>query len=106
LWEHLVLNEMNAKTNPTQIKYWRDKSGHEIDFILTRRGKPPIAIECKWSEKNFDPKSLIIFKKKYPQGENWFVAHDVQKNRLSSVQNHKIECFNLAEFSRRLDTLL
>lgn len=49
LWEHYVLNEIQAHLQTRQINYWRDKRGHEIDFVLARRNQPPIAIECKWS---------------------------------------------------------
>lgn len=103
LWEHLILNELHAKITPAEIKYWRDKSGHEIDFILTRRGKPPIAIECKWSEKNFETRNLAIFRKKYPGGENWLISQDVDKKHTRSLQGIKVEFLNLTEFAKRLD---
>ena len=48
LWEHLVLNELQAHLQTRRIGYWRDKRGHEIDFVLARRGQAPLALECKW----------------------------------------------------------
>jgi predicted AAA+ superfamily ATPase len=53
LWEHLVLNEIHAYTQSHRILYWRDKRGHEIDFILS--SKSPFVIECKWSASDFNP---------------------------------------------------
>ena len=44
LWEHYVLNELHAQLQTRDIHYWRDKHGHEIDFILVRRGIPPVTI--------------------------------------------------------------
>jgi predicted AAA+ superfamily ATPase len=47
LWEHFVLNEIHAQLQTRQINYWRDKRGHEIDFVIAERSRPPIALECK-----------------------------------------------------------
>jgi predicted AAA+ superfamily ATPase len=43
LWEHYVLNELHARLQTRRINYWRDKQGHEVDFVLARRGTPPMA---------------------------------------------------------------
>jgi len=49
LWEHFVLNEIMARWQSMKIGYWRDKHGHEIDFIVAGRKGAPLAVECKWS---------------------------------------------------------
>jgi hypothetical protein len=36
LWEHYVLNELQATMQTREINYWRDKSGHEVDFVLAK----------------------------------------------------------------------
>ena len=77
LWEHLVLNEMLARLGRPGLGYWRDKRGHEIDFVLSRRGHPPVAVECKWQADRFDPAALKSFRGFYPGGRNFLVAHDV-----------------------------
>lgn len=79
LWEHFVLNEMHGHTHPREIHYWRTKHGREIDFVILRRGRPPLAIECKWSASGFDPGNLIAFRKRYPQGKNLVIAADVDR---------------------------
>jgi predicted AAA+ superfamily ATPase len=79
LWEHFVLNEMMAHLQSRDICYWRDKRGHEVDFILARRGADPIAIECKWSAEHEIPASLMAFRKQYPQGRNFLVAADIDR---------------------------
>jgi uncharacterized protein len=79
LWEHLVLNEIQAHLQTRQIFYWRDKRGHEVDFIVRKRPAEPLAIECKWSAGDFDPVNLGIFRKHYPLGNNLVVAQDVQR---------------------------
>ena len=79
LWEHFVLNEIMAHTQSREIRYWRNKNGHEVDFVLARARKTPIAIECKWSASGFSPRPLLAFRRQYPDGENFVVAHDVAR---------------------------
>lgn len=80
LWEHYVLNELHARLQTRDIRYWRDKFGHEIDFILVRRGASPVTIECKWSADQFDASALKAFRKRYPKGDNYVVADDVGRS--------------------------
>jgi len=79
MWEHFVLNELMARMQSRDMAYWRDKRGHEVDFVLARRRKKPLAIECKWSVDNFDPTNLRAFRYQHPEGENIVVAQDVER---------------------------
>ncbi len=79
LWEHMVLNEMVGRLQNRSIRYWRDKRFREVDFVITPRGKPPVAIECKWSAEGFDPKNIIAFRTLHPQGPNFVVCQNVTK---------------------------
>ncbi|NLH88957.1 MAG: DUF4143 domain-containing protein, partial [Treponema sp.] len=58
MWEHLVLNEIAAVTQHKDIMHWRDKQGHEVDFVIEGEGKAPLAIEAKWNADAFDPDGL------------------------------------------------
>jgi len=88
LWEHLVLNEIQGRLQLRQLQYWRDKRGHEIDFIFLKRHKQhPIAIECKWSAKEFDADNLKIFRGLYPEGKNYVVAQDVSQSYLKKYND-------------------
>lgn len=78
LWEHYVLNEMTAHLQTTSLHYWRDKQGHEIDFVWLRRGRNPIAIECKWVARDFDAANLIVFARAYPRAEFVVVTTDAR----------------------------
>lgn len=81
LWEHLVLGELRGRFQDLKIHYWRDKRGHEIDFVLLRNRKlEPVAIECKWSASRFDPAHLRAFRRRYPDGKNYVVAGDVDRD--------------------------
>ena len=88
LWEHFVLNELHASLQASSVQYWRDKQGHEIDFVLASPGLPPVAIECKRSAEEFDSSSLHSFRRAYPQGENYVVA----MNARSSYTRRTREC--------------
>jgi predicted AAA+ superfamily ATPase len=80
LWEHYVLNELHARLQTRQINYWRDKQGHEVDFVVARRGQPPAAIECKWSANDFDPSALKAFAGRYPKAVHYAVCQDVERS--------------------------
>jgi predicted AAA+ superfamily ATPase len=99
LWEHLVLNEIQAHLQTRRIFYWRDKRGHEVDFIVRKSPAEPIAIECKWSATDFDPGNLKIFRKQYPTGENWVVAHDVDRSYGRDYQGLKVKFVGIAELA-------
>lgn len=79
LWEHFVLNELHAYLQSPRICYWRDKRGHEVDFVLAQRGRKHIAIECKWSADEFDATNLQAFCRQYPEGEIFVVDNDVER---------------------------
>jgi predicted AAA+ superfamily ATPase len=79
LWEHLVLNELQAHLQTRRIGYWRDKRGHEIDFVLAQRGKAPLALECKWSADDVDLTNLKAFALRYPKADLRVVAQDVDR---------------------------
>lgn len=79
LWEHCVLNEIHAQTQSRRVLYWRDKRGHEVDFILAKSQDEPVAIECKWSAAEFDAANIKAFRMRYPKGANYVVAADVDR---------------------------
>lgn len=77
LWEHYVLNELHARLQNREIRYWRDKRGHEVDFVIERRGRSPVAIECKWRYRKDDLHGLQAFARQYPDADRFIVAADV-----------------------------
>lgn len=80
LFEHLVLNELHAHMQKRAVMYWRTKRGEEVDFVVHERGSEPIAIECKRSADDFDPKALLVFRGLHPGGTNYVVAMDVRRD--------------------------
>jgi predicted AAA+ superfamily ATPase len=96
LWEHLILNEMHARLQSREIRYWRDKRGHEVDFILAGARKSPFAIECKWSASDFDAGNLQAFRRLYPQGGNLVVANDVERSFTRSYGEVSVKFVSLS----------
>lgn len=106
LWEHFVLNELYANLQTKKIYYWRDKRGHEVDFIITHRGNNPTAIEVKWKTEDFDPKNLYAFRRRYPDGDNFVVSSDVERAFSRKYNGLKVKFIGLkqlveAEISQR-----
>jgi predicted AAA+ superfamily ATPase len=79
LWEHFVLNEVQARMQDRSLRYWRDKRGHEVDFVLLGERQAPVAIECKWRADRFDPSGMQSFRRQHVQGRNFVVAQDVDR---------------------------
>lgn len=106
LWEHYVLNELHARTQSRRIAYWRDKRGHEVDLVVTRRGVPPMAIECKWSAADFDPTNLRAFHMRYPRAEVLVVTHDIARPFSRVYGDLRVAFLGLPDLVRRLSTQL
>ncbi len=102
LWEHFVLNEMQAHLQSRGIRYWRDKRGHEVDFVLAPLRKDPVAIECKWSATDFDPTHLKAFRRRYPRGESLVVTHDIERSFARTYGDVPVRFVNLRELIERL----
>jgi predicted AAA+ superfamily ATPase len=102
LWEHFVLNEIMARMHTRNVFYWRDKRGHEIDFVLAVRGGNPVAIECKWSADNFDAANLKAFRHQHPKGENVVLATDVKAHFQRNYESLKVRFEGLESFVSRM----
>jgi uncharacterized protein len=74
LWEHIVLEQLQAQFPNTPARYWRDKGGHEVDFVLAHRREEVDAVECKWDTRAFDSTALKVFRGYYPKGRNYLVT--------------------------------
>lgn len=63
LWEHLVLEHLQAHFPNYPARYWRDTAGNEVDFVLSPKRDEVDAIECKWNPKAFDSRALQLFRR-------------------------------------------
>lgn len=105
LLENLVLESMQAQLISQQIYFWRDKPGHEIDFVIQAGKKDIIAIECKSHKRNFSPKNLSIFRKSYPMGKNIVVTMD-EVESTEKIAGIDIHFMGITQFFTYLQKLL
>jgi len=103
LWEHSVLNEMHATLQTRRIQYWRDKRGHEVDFVIAEPGRQPTAIECKWSADGFDVSNLLAFRRQHPSGENYVVARDIERGYRRRWGPIEVQFVGMETLMKKLD---
>ncbi|MCX5804326.1 MAG: ATP-binding protein [Proteobacteria bacterium] len=106
LWEHFVLNEIQGSLQLRNLYYWRDKRGHEIDFVISARGSAPIAIECKWSASDLVLENFKSFRQRYPKGDSFVVASDVDKGYVRDYGSFEIKFVSLSELVNALSQKL
>ncbi|MYD71480.1 MAG: ATP-binding protein [Acidobacteria bacterium] len=102
LWEHYVLNEYLGRAQDQRVRYWRDKRGHEIDFVLVRGGGATVAIECKWRAAGFDARNLKAFRSRYPDGDNFVVTDDTATSYVRDYGGVAVRFVNLPELMDRV----
>jgi hypothetical protein len=78
LWEHLVLDVLQTAFGDEKVSYWRDKSGHEVDFIVAGNRDSVTTVECKNSPDKFRPENCAVFRSIYPRGDNWVLAPGIK----------------------------
>ena len=74
LWEHMVLEFIQAQGDEPKVQYWRDTAGHEVDFVMPRGRDAVDLIECKWSREELDPSAARTFRLYYPRGRNYLIS--------------------------------
>ena len=65
---------IQAHLPDTPARYWRDKAGREVDFVIARRRDEVDAIECQWDPRAYDRAGLEVFRRYYPKGRNYLVT--------------------------------
>ena len=110
MWEHCILNEIQGHLQVRRINYWRDKSGHEIDFVITERGERNLtAIECKYTmfidDTTFTSigKNFEALRKLYPVGDNFIVASNIDRSYTRDYKGLTITFVSSAELIKQLE---
>jgi len=68
------------------VRYWRDKTGREVDFVRPRGRAAVDAYECKWHPGEFEPAALKVFREYYPKGKNYLIAPITGRAYAKKVQ--------------------
>lgn len=100
LWEHVVLEHLQAHFPNTPVRYWRDKQGREVDFVLARGRDEVDVIECKWNSDAFDSDALAAFRGHYPQGHNWLLSPLAAPGYTKRFGTHEVRICSPSEFIR------
>jgi predicted AAA+ superfamily ATPase len=89
-FENLVASHLLKWTHHKQdtegldwdLRYFRDKDGREVDFVVTERGNPFLLVECKWGDGDLD-RNLKYLKGKFPEAEAWQISAVGEKDYVS-----------------------
>ena len=64
-----------------ELRYFRDKDGREVDFVVVEDGNPVLLVECKLSDAAPD-KSLRYLKLRFPDADAWQISAQGTKDYL------------------------
>ena len=94
LWEHIVLEYLQAYAFDHEIQYWRDTSGREVDFVIRRNRDTIDTVECKWDPRQFEAISLKSFRGLYPSGKNYLICPDAGEGYEKQIGGLKVRIVN------------
>ena len=63
----------------TELRYFRDIDGREVDFVVVQDGKPHICVECK-TRDDLPSKHMLYFLDKFPECKGWQLTLEGSKN--------------------------
>ena len=102
LWEHYVLNEYLGNTGDRRVFYWRDRRGHEVDFVFAAPNQLPVAVECKWRAEGFNPRNVRAFRAQYPEGTNYVVTADTERPEVRNYGGVSVWFVSLSQLTPRI----
>jgi uncharacterized protein len=66
----------------TELRYFRDIEGREVDFVATEGGKPVLFVECKSSDRDVS-QALRYLKNRFPRTDAWQVSFSGKRDYVS-----------------------
>jgi len=91
LWEHLVLDMLRTTILPSNIFYWRNKSGLEIDFVVKQENNQVDVFECKINPAHFSIKHFIYFREIYKLGRNFCICPNIKEAYRIHINGYNID---------------
>ena len=79
LWEHLVLDTLRIRFGDERVFYWRDKSHHEVDFVIRRARDRVDLVECKINPDHVEATAIRAFRALHPEGKDYVVSPGVKQ---------------------------
>ena len=89
-FENLVASHLLKWTNfredaegfPTELRYFRDIEGREVDFVVVEKGKPVLFVECKSSDRAISL-PLRYLKQRFPDAAAWQISAQGKKDYVT-----------------------
>lgn len=78
-WAHF---REDAEGHRTELRYFRDIEGREVDFVVAENGMPVLFVECKSSDREISP-SLRYLKQRFPAAQAWQVSASGRRDYVS-----------------------
>lgn len=78
-WVH---QQQDAEGKDIELRYYRDRDGREVDFVVTERNVPVLLVETKWSDAAVD-RSLRYLKRRFPDAAAWQLSASGGKDALT-----------------------
>ena len=69
-WAHF---REDTEGHRTELRYFRDIEGREVDFVVLEDGKPVLFVECKSSDRDISP-ALRYLRARFPLTEAWQIS--------------------------------
>ena len=66
----------------TELRYFRDIEGREVDFVAVENGKPVLLVECKSSDREISP-ALRYLKVRFPDTPAWQISASGTRDYVS-----------------------
>ena len=78
-WVHFL---QDSEGRDLELRYFRDRDGREVDFVVADGRRPVLLVECKWSDAEVD-RGLRYLKQRFPDAEAWQLSAVGGKNHLT-----------------------
>jgi len=66
-WVHF---RQDAEGRDLELRYFRDRDGREVDFVVVEGRRPRLLVECKWADAEVD-RGLRYLRERFPEGDAW-----------------------------------
>lgn len=79
-WVHF---QQDTAGSDRELRYFRDKDGREVDFVVVDGRNPILLVECKWGDAEID-RNLKYLKAKFPKADAWQISATGSKDYVSA----------------------
>lgn len=78
-WVHY---EQDVHGRDLELRYFRDRDGREVDFVVTEGRRPLSFIESKWADAEID-RGLRYLKVRFPRADAWQISATGRKDYMT-----------------------